>query len=116
MFRCARAISRSRAGLDHPFMSTTDAINGYRLFLGREPESERVVNDKAAVPVGKMVTNFVASREFSDRVLAPLASGYPLPHFKVTPFPTPEMLVWASEVLTLASPARAKLICDKISR
>src|SRR3954470_8241599 len=97
-------------------MSTTDAINGYRLFLGREPESERVVSDKAAVPLAKMVANFVASREFSDRVLAPLASGYPLPHFKVTPFPSPELLGWAAEALPFGAPARAKLMNAKTWR
>src|SRR5947209_5174333 len=97
-------------------MSAPDAINGYRLFLGREPESERVVSEKAAVPLPKMVANFIASREFSDRVLAPLASGYPLPHFKVTPFPTPEILTWASEVLPISPPTRNKLLGAKTWR
>jgi len=97
-------------------MPATDAINGYRLFLGREPESERVVNDKAAVPLQKLVANFIASREFSDRVLGPLASGYPLPHFKVTPFPASELLAWASEVLPLAPPASKKLLTAKTWR
>src|SRR6185437_9535431 len=90
-------------------MSLEDAINGYRLFLGREPETERVANDKAAVPVPKMLGAFVGSREFSERIMVPLASGYPLPHFRVSPFPTSELIAWAGEVLPLEGPTRTKL-------
>src|SRR6476659_4064629 len=104
MFRQPAAV----AGVSF-IMAVTDAINGYRLFLGREPESERVVNDKAGFPLLKMLGVFAGSREFSDRVVMPLASGYPLPHFRVSAFPGPEMAAWASEALPLAPATRAKL-------
>lgn len=104
MFRQPAAV----AGVSF-IMAVTDAINGYRLFLGREPESERVVNDKAGFPLLKMLGVFAGSREFSDRVVMPLASGYPLPHFRVSAVPGPEMAAWASEALPLAPATRAKL-------
>lgn len=90
-------------------MAVKDAINGYRLFLGREPESERVVNDKAGFPLPKMLGSFAGSREFSDRVVMPLASGYPLPHFRVSALPSPDIATWASEALPLTAATRAKL-------
>ncbi|MBV8800029.1 MAG: glycosyltransferase family 2 protein [Alphaproteobacteria bacterium] len=87
-------------------MSLQDAINGYRLFLGREPEAERVVHDKASLPLSKMLADFVGSREFSERVMAPLAGGYPLPHLRVSPFPSPELILWTREALPLAEETR----------
>lgn len=90
-------------------MALADAINGYRLFLGRDPESERVAQDKASVPLLKMLSSFVGSREFSERVMRALASGYPMPHFRVAAFPGPEMLAWTKEVLPIAPPTRKRL-------
>ncbi|MBV9571532.1 MAG: glycosyltransferase family 2 protein [Alphaproteobacteria bacterium] len=90
-------------------MPIADVINGYRLFLGREPETERVAQDKAGLPLPKMLSTFVGSREFSERALRSLASGYPLLHFRVSAFPNAEMIAWTRDVLPVGGATREKL-------
>ncbi|MGH9693952.1 MAG: hypothetical protein ACRD5Z_07420, partial [Bryobacteraceae bacterium] len=61
-------------------MSTRDAINGYRLFLGREPDSERVAEERGSVALLSSLGGFISSPEFAQRVLQPLLKTHPLPH------------------------------------
>jgi GT2 family glycosyltransferase len=82
-------------------VSTTDAINAYRLFLGRQPETERVVSEKADLPIRKLVSNFLGAREFSERVLSALTKDYPLPHYRSGAFPDREMLEWVHQSFAL---------------
>src|ERR1700761_4412965 len=97
-------------------MSHTDAINAYRLFLGRNPESERVVQEKADIPVAKLAAGFLGAREFSERILPPLTTGYPMPHFRVGATPDAEILAWAAQSLPISEPTRAALADAKTWR
>jgi GT2 family glycosyltransferase len=89
-------------------MAVNDVLNVYRLFLGRVPETERVLQNRATAPLSKMLREFAASKEFSERVLRPLASGYPLPHFRISAVPDPEIIAWAA-ALPLGAPTRTKI-------
>lgn len=83
-------------------MSDRDAINAYHLFLGRQPESERVVSEKAALPIHRLAAIFLGSREFSERILPPLIKGYPLPHFRVGLMPHAEIVDWVRDSFPLS--------------
>lgn len=85
-------------------MSTRDAINSYRLFLGRQPETGRVVNEKADLPIEKLVGNFVGAKEFSERVLSALLRDYPLPHYRGGAFPDEEILDWVRASFGFSEP------------
>ncbi|MFL6689870.1 MAG: glycosyltransferase family 2 protein [Alphaproteobacteria bacterium] len=97
-------------------MARADVINAYRLFLGRVPEAERVVQNRAAAPLSKMLRGFAGSKEFSERVLRQLASGYPLPHFRIAAVPDSEIVAWAVETLPLGEPAKANIALAKTWR
>ena len=81
-----------------------DVVNAYRLALGRDPESDAVVDDKLGQPNGDWLPGFFKSPEFHDKVYAKALHDGRLEggHFSTPP---PSALVrWAADFIPL-SPA-----------
>lgn len=91
-------------------MSTRDAINGYRLFLGREPDSERVAEERGSVAQLSSLGGFLSSPEFAQRVLEPLLKTHPLPHTRIAPSPAKDLVEWAAAELPVAEATRQRLL------
>jgi GT2 family glycosyltransferase len=83
--------------------ATSQVVNSYWLFLGREPESDSVVGEAAMQPVDQLLQGFLTSAEFQTVVLPALASGSGLPHFRSSRFASSEVWAWAAEALPLSA-------------
>jgi GT2 family glycosyltransferase len=94
-------------------MSTKDAINGYRLFLGRNPDSERVAEERGSVPLLSSVGGFITSPEFAERVFRPLLHCHPLPHTRMAALPAADLIEWAAAELPVSDAVRQKLLDSK---
>ncbi len=79
-----------------------DIVNAYRLALGRDPESDAVVDDKLGQPNGDWLPSFFKSPEFHDKVYAKALRDGRLEggHFSSPP---PSALVrWAADFIPLS--------------
>ncbi len=56
-------------------LTPVDIINCYRLALGRDPESDAVIEDKVRQPKAGLLPDFFSSSEFEDNVRPKLAAG-----------------------------------------
>lgn len=56
-------------------LGLTDGVLGYHLFLGRAPEDEEVAGQMVGRSVEDMAETFLASAEFVERILRPVAAG-----------------------------------------
>jgi GT2 family glycosyltransferase len=90
-------------------MSIADGANAYRLFLGRNPESDRIAEERGSIPLPASLADFVVSDEFSWQVLAPLVENYPLPHIHLSVLPTADLISWAASELPLSGDARQRI-------
>jgi GT2 family glycosyltransferase len=90
-------------------MSIADGANAYRLFLGRNPESDRIAAERGNIPLAVSLADFVVSEEFSWQVLAPLIENHPLPHIHLSVLPTAELISWAASELPLSNDARQRI-------
>ena len=91
-------------------MALTDATNSYRLFLGRDPETEQVAEQRSTIPLRNSLAGFIASNEFSDNVLGALFDNGALPHVNVSPYPADEVKEWAAAALPITDETRAKVL------
>jgi len=94
-------------------MALTDAINSYRLFLGRDPETEQVAEQRSTIPLRNSLAGFIASGEFSDNVLGALFDRGALPHVNVSPYPADDMKEWAAAALPITDATRPKVLQAK---
>ncbi|WP_188699467.1 glycosyltransferase family 8 protein [Sphingomonas prati] len=73
----------------------------YEIFLGREPEAERVVQDRVGQTMWDCVVTVLRSDESSAAILAPLVSGHPFaPNLYRTP-PVLSQRYWMADRLPL---------------
>lgn len=77
-----------------------DVVNCYRLVLGRDPESDAVVEEKLAQPKVGLVKDFFSSPEFSEGVLRAIAEDRAVLNSHRA-FPTEEIKAPAADFLLL---------------
>lgn len=75
----------------------------YRLFLGRDPESDAVINAKLHSSADALPWAFLDSDEFEASVLRPALEGRPLPS-TYTALAAPELLDWAYDTFGASAP------------
>ncbi|MBV9993333.1 MAG: glycosyltransferase family 2 protein [Alphaproteobacteria bacterium] len=90
-------------------MSSQNGVHGYRLFLGRDPESRQVAEERALLPLDDSISNFIASAEFEENVLSALLNNRALPHFRISVFPGPEIVDWVASELPLDEATRSAI-------
>lgn len=90
-------------------MSSQNGVNGYRLFLGRDPENQQVAEERALLPLDDSISNFIASSEFEENVLSALLNSRALPHFRISVFPDDGITGWAASELPLEEATRASI-------
>lgn len=69
------ASSCTNPGAVDDTLTPLDIVNCYRLALGRDPESEEVIEDKLRQPKVGLLPDFFSSSEFQDGVRPKLAAG-----------------------------------------
>ena len=92
--------------MSSPELNRTDVANCYRLVLGREPESEEVIEEKLRHPKRAILRDFFSSDECLENVLGPLAAtgqvgagAFPLTQ-------SPELKAWGSRFMPLSPDGR----------
>src|ERR1700720_685492 len=78
-----------------------DVLMGYQIFLGRNPESSFVIQEKKSQPIKEMVRRFLASQEFRDLVAQPLARGATLVHSVLGMVLSSEHICWLEDFVSL---------------
>jgi hypothetical protein len=89
--------------------SDYDVLLGYQIFLGRNPESSFVIQDKKSQPIKEMVRGLFASQEFRDSVARPLAKDADLIHSALGMVLGPEHISWIEDLVILPDDQRAAL-------
>ena len=87
-----------------------DVLMCYQVFLGRDPEDERVVEAAMRDPVRKHIRDFLAAEEFGQVVLERLRHGGRLPHERLGPGPSAAHLAWVARFVQLPAAERAALL------
>ena len=85
-----------------------DVAFGYRLLLGREPESPAVLEDKSGHPLDVMLAGLAASDEFATGVAAPLLDGR-APDLRYPGVPGEADTLWARTALGVTRQTAAAL-------
>lgn len=83
-----------------------DIANAYRLALGREPEAERVLEDRVTQAHREWLPPFFLSQEFRDKVYAPILRGDPIQGGLFDSPPSSALAKWAADFLPLSDDAR----------
>lgn len=89
----------SEAGMQ-PEVGRADVFNAYRCILGRNPESEAVIEENLRRPVAETVEAFLGSGEF-DTLLIALAEGALPNHAALAPEDVREARAWGEERLAM---------------
>jgi lipopolysaccharide biosynthesis protein len=74
-----------------------DVERCYRLFLGRDPESDSVVQEKLKQPKPQMVHSFLSSTEFRSTVVSPVLEGRMSDMATVPGRPSDSFTAWAAD-------------------
>lgn len=86
-----------------------DVVMCYQVFLGRDPETEHIVDVATRDPVRVHIRAFLSSDEFETEVLKRLRQGGRLPHERLGPGPSSAHLAWVARHLQLPAGERAAL-------
>jgi len=86
-----------------------DVLMWYQVFLGRDPETEQVVDVATRQSVHTHIRAFLSSDEFETEVLERLRHGGRLPHERLGPGPSSAHLAWVARHLQLPADGRAAL-------
>lgn len=86
-----------------------DVLMCYQVFLGRDPETQHVVEFGTRDQVRAHIRTFLSSDEFETEVLQRLRHGGRLPHQRLGPGPSSVHLAWVARHLQLPAGEYAKL-------
>ena len=86
----------------HGAVQDADVVNGYRFFLGRDPESLETIADKRDATRDELVAKFMESDEYEERVVRPLLDGRTPAGGHFANPPSEAILAWAIGFLPLA--------------
>lgn len=81
--------------------------SAYRLFLGRQPESDAVLEGNAGKPPADLVSMLLASEEFEGEVIEPLLERRPVSRARFAEPVETDLAGWAARNLPLANPKAA---------
>lgn len=90
-----------------------DAFNGYRLFLGRHPNSVQEITAATGCTLGEFLGSYLLRKEFLNGVVAGLAGDAVLPHVALSPAPDDALARWALERLPLSDSSRKLLATSR---
>jgi hypothetical protein len=75
-------------------LTDDDAVMGYDVFLGRNPEDARVIALHRAKGFPRMLATFMVSGEFRNKVIEPLRAGHPVQRGDYRAAPTEDQVEW----------------------
>ncbi len=90
-----------------------DAVNGYRLFLGRYPANSQELLAAADCRPGEFISYFLLRGEFISNVVNRLADGSSLPHAELAPQMDEGLARWASGTVPLTGASRNALSASR---
>ena len=88
-------------------LGAQDVINCYRLALGREPESDEVIEDKLRQPRASLLPAFFSSGEFNENIRSKVLGAIPLGGDVFGSGPSDELRSWTARFAPL-TPAGAE--------
>ncbi|KAA0593714.1 GT2 family glycosyltransferase [Azospirillum lipoferum] len=83
-----------------------DAFNGYRLFLGRHPNSVQEITAATGCTLGEFLGSYLLRKDFLNGVVAGLAGDTVLPHVALAPAPDDALARWVLDRLPLSDNSR----------
>lgn len=93
--------------------SLEDAFNGYRLFLGRHPNSVQEITAATGCTPAEFLGGYLLHKEFLNGIIAGLAGDAVLPHVALAPAPDDALARWALDRLPLSESSRESIATSR---